>query len=85
LTESRADVVLLDGDLPGNAAFGLCEELSRSGEAPYVVVISESSDPGRMVRGLEAGAVGWVRTDEPLDRRIALIHAVARDETWFPE
>lgn len=85
LTESRADVVLLDGDLPGNAAFGLCEELSRSGEAPYVVVISESSDPGRMVRGLEAGAVGWVRTDESLDRLIAVIHGVARGETWLPE
>jgi two-component system, NarL family, response regulator DesR len=85
LTGSRADVVLLDGDLPGNAAFGLCEELSRSGEAPYVVVISESSDPGRMVRGLEAGAVGWVRKDESVDRLIAVIHGVARGETWSPQ
>ena len=29
-TGSRADVVLLDGDFPGDAAFVLCEELSQA-------------------------------------------------------
>jgi DNA-binding NarL/FixJ family response regulator len=80
----RADVVLLDGDLPDNAAFRLCKELSRRGGAPYVILISDSSDPRRMVRGIEAGAVGWVRRDESLDRLIDVIHGVARGETWLP-
>jgi DNA-binding NarL/FixJ family response regulator len=84
LTGSRADVMLLDGDLPGNAAFGLCEELSLSGEAPYVVIISDSSDPRRIIRGLEAGAIGWVREDESFDRLIAVIRGAVRGETWLP-
>jgi DNA-binding NarL/FixJ family response regulator len=81
---SRADVVLLDGDLPDNAAFGPCEELSRRGAAPYVILLSYSSDPRRIVRGIEAGAAGWVRKDESLDRLIDVIHGVARGETWLP-
>jgi DNA-binding NarL/FixJ family response regulator len=81
---SLADVVLLDGDLPDNAAFGLTEQLSQSGEAPHVILISHSSDPRRIVRGIEAGAVGWVRKDESLDRLIAVIHGAAAGETWLP-
>jgi DNA-binding NarL/FixJ family response regulator len=81
---SLADVVLLDGDLPGDAAFGLCDELSRPGGTPYVILISHSSDPRRIVRGIETGAVGWVRKDESLNRLIDVIHGVTRGETWLP-
>ena len=81
---SLADVVLRDGDLPGDAAFGLCEELSRRGGAPYVILISDSSDPRRIVRGIETGAVGWVRKDESIDRLIDVIHGVTRGETCLP-
>ena len=83
-TGSRPDVVLLDGDLPDDAAFGLCEELSQRGEAPYVILLGQSSDPRRIVRGIRAGAVGQVRKDESLDRLIQVIHGVARGETWLP-
>ena len=83
-TGSPADVALLDGDFPGDAAFGLCEELSRRGQAPYVIILSHSSDPKRVVRAIAAGAVGWVRKDESLDRLIDVIHGVARGETWLP-
>lgn len=83
-TGSRADVALLDGDFPGDAAFVLCEELSRCGKAPSVIILSHSSDPRRVVRAIEASAVGWVRKDESLDRLIDVIHGVARGETWLP-
>jgi DNA-binding NarL/FixJ family response regulator len=83
-TGSRANVLLLDGDFPENAAFGLCEELSHRNEMPYVIVLSHSSDPRRIVRAIVAGAVGWVRKDESLDRLICVIHGVARGETWLP-
>jgi DNA-binding NarL/FixJ family response regulator len=83
-TGSLADVVLLDGDLPGDAAFTLCQELSRRGRTPYVIIISVSSDPRRIVRGLETGAAGWVRKDESVDRLIDVIHGVIRGETWLP-
>jgi DNA-binding NarL/FixJ family response regulator len=83
-TGSRVDVMLLDGDLYGNAAFRLCEELSQRGEVPRVILLSHSADPGRIVRALRAGAVGWVGKDESVLRLIDVIRGVARNETWLP-
>jgi len=83
-TGSRADVLLLDADFPDNAAFDLCRELSQRGGAPYVILLSEPADPSRIIRGVGAGAAGWVRKDESLDRLIEVIHGVARGETWLP-
>jgi len=83
-TESMADVMLLDGDLPGNGAFRLCEEVSQSSGAPRVTLLSQSADPARIVRAIRAGAVGWICKNESLHRLIDVIHAVARNETWLP-
>jgi DNA-binding NarL/FixJ family response regulator len=83
-TAGGADVVLLDGDFDHDAAFGLCAELSQRGHAMSVILLSRSSEPRRIVRGIEAGALGWVRKDESLDRLIDVIHGVARGETWLP-
>ncbi len=81
---SMVDVLLLDGDLPGNAAFRLCEEVSHSREAPHVILLSRSADAARIVRAISAGAVGWVGKNESLDRLIEVIRGVARNETWLP-
>jgi DNA-binding NarL/FixJ family response regulator len=83
-TGSRADVVLLDADLPGHAAFTLCERLSQRGRIPRVILLSQSSDARHIVRAIEAGAVGWVHKDESLDRLIDVVHGTARGETWLP-
>jgi two-component system NarL family response regulator len=80
----RADLILLDSDFPADASFDVCHELSRRGERPPVILLSQSCDAERIVRGIAAGAVGWVRKQEPLDRLIAVIHGVARGETWLP-
>jgi DNA-binding NarL/FixJ family response regulator len=84
LVGSRVDVVLLDADLADNAAFRLGQELSQAPEAPSLVFLSDSNDPERIVRAIRAGAVGWVRKDESLDRLIYVIRGVARGETWLP-
>jgi DNA-binding NarL/FixJ family response regulator len=83
-TGSRADVVLLDGDLADDAAFRLCEELQQRGDMPRVVFLSYSADAVRIVRAIAAGAIGWVGKDESLDRLIEVIHGAARGETWLP-
>jgi DNA-binding NarL/FixJ family response regulator len=83
-TGSMVDVVLLDGDLPGHAAFRLCEGISHNPKAPHVILLSHSADPARIVRAIRAGAVGWVGKYESLDRLIEVIHGVARNETWLP-
>ncbi|MBV9207396.1 MAG: response regulator transcription factor, partial [Actinobacteria bacterium] len=81
---SHADVVLLDADLPDDAAFRLFEELRLRIDAPRVVFLSQTSDPARIVRAIAAGAIGWVRKDESLDQLIEIIHGAARGETRLP-
>jgi DNA-binding NarL/FixJ family response regulator len=81
---SGVDMVLLDADLPGDAAFRVSDELSQAPSAPYVVFLSHSSDPGCIVRAIRAGAAGWVRKDESIDRLLYVIRGVARGETWLP-
>lgn len=84
LRTGGVDVLLLDGDLPSDTAFRLCEAMSRSPGAPRVIVLSYSADPGRIVRAIRAGAVGWVCKSESLDRLIDVICGVARNETCLP-
>ena len=80
----HADVVLLDGDLPGNAPIGLCEELSGRDEAPRVVMLSRGSDPGRIADSVRAGAAAWVRKSESLAHLVHVIRGVAAGEMWLP-
>ena len=84
LAASRADVALLDADLAGDAALRLCEERSGGGEEPKVIMLSESSEPQRIVRAIRSGAVGWVRKDESLEHLRNVIRAVVNGDTCLP-
>ena len=83
-TGSVADVMVLDGDMPGDVAFWLCEEISGGPGAPRVIMISQSADAEDIVRAIRTGAAGWVGKSESLDRLIEVIRGVARNETWLP-
>jgi DNA-binding NarL/FixJ family response regulator len=80
----RADVMLLDGDLPGDAAFSLCAETSGKEGAPRVIMLSTSSEAERIVRALRAGAAAWVRKDESAEHLMRVVRGVVRGETWLP-
>jgi DNA-binding NarL/FixJ family response regulator len=79
-----ADVILLDGDLPGGAAADLCEELSNRNEAPRVVMLSRCSDAGRIADSVRAGAAAWVSKSESLDHLLRVIRGVIAGEMWLP-
>jgi len=85
LAASQANVVLLDADLPDDLALRVCDECSARGGGPRVVMLSQSSEPRRIVRAMRSGAVGWVRKDESLERLRDVIHAVATGETCLPQ
>jgi DNA-binding NarL/FixJ family response regulator len=84
LAGQPAEVLVLDGDLPGGAANRLCEELSRRGKPTRVITLSSSSEPERIVAAVRAGAAAWVRKDESLEYLLSAIRGVARGETWLP-
>jgi len=84
LAGKAAEVMLLDGDLPDDAANRLCEKLSRGDEPTRVIMLSFSSEPERIVKALRARAAAWVRKDESLEYLLRVIRGVPRGESWLP-
>ena len=84
LAGKPAEVMLLDGDLPGDAANRLCEKLSSGDESVRVIILSFSSEPERIVKAFRARAVAWVRKDESLEYLLQVIRGVAQGESWLP-
>lgn len=78
-----AEVMLLDSDLPSNAANRVCEKVSGD-EPTRVIMLSFSSEPERIVEAFRSGASAWVRKDESLDYLLRVIRGVARGESWLP-
>ncbi|MER5463119.1 MULTISPECIES: response regulator transcription factor [unclassified Streptomyces] len=73
-----------------NGEEGLVDGISlvagvRSGQpAVRTVVLAEKDDPRRAALALQAGASGWVAKDCSLQRLLAVIRGVLRDETHLP-
>ena len=84
ITRKPAEVILLDGDLPGDTANQLCYKLSGSDESARVIMLSFSSEPERIVKALRSGAAAWVRKDESLEYLLRVIRGVAQGESWLP-
>jgi DNA-binding NarL/FixJ family response regulator len=84
LTGRRIDVIVVDGELPGGAALLRCADTSAQSASPRAVILSGSTDPGCIVAAFRAGAVGWVRKDEPIEHLFNVILGVARGEAWIP-
>jgi DNA-binding NarL/FixJ family response regulator len=84
LAGKSAEVMVLDGDLPDDAANRLCEKLSGGGEPTRVIMLSFSSEPERIAKALRARAAAWVRKDESLEHLLRVIRGVARGESWLP-
>jgi DNA-binding NarL/FixJ family response regulator len=78
------EIIVLDGDLPGDAANRLCEKHSGSGKSTRVITLSVSSEPERIVQAIRAGTAAWVRKDESLEYLLRVIRGVARGESWLP-
>ncbi|TQK45069.1 LuxR family two component transcriptional regulator [Streptomyces sp. SLBN-118] len=76
--------------VPDNGEEGLVDGISlvggvRSGQpAVRTVVLAEKDDPRRAALALQAGASGWVAKDCSLQRLLAVIRGVLRDETHLP-
>jgi DNA-binding NarL/FixJ family response regulator len=84
IATEHANVLLLDGDMPGNAALSLCTEISGRNDTPRVVVLSDSSVAERIVRAIRAGAAAWVNKGTSVEELLRVIYAVQRGETYLP-
>ncbi|MGW6393579.1 LuxR C-terminal-related transcriptional regulator [Streptomyces sp. NPDC055103] len=95
----RFDVLLVDAELgagPAGAAaapdhaepavdgISLVAGVRRAQPAVRTVVLAEKDDPRRAALALQAGASGWVAKDCSLQRLLAVVRGVLRDETHLP-
>ncbi|WP_406411055.1 response regulator transcription factor [Streptomyces halstedii] len=94
------DVMLVDADLGAAASgarppaapdrnapvdgISLVAGVRVSRPSVRTVVLAEKDDPGRAALALQAGASGWVAKDCSLQRLLAVIRGVLRDETHLP-
>jgi DNA-binding NarL/FixJ family response regulator len=84
MVTEHASILLLDGDLPGDAALSLCTEISGRNDTPRVVVLSDSSVAERIVRAIRVGAAAWVNKGTSVEELLRVIYGVQRGETYLP-
>jgi DNA-binding NarL/FixJ family response regulator len=80
----RFDVLLVDADLGGADGVALVAELREGRPSLRVVVLAEKDDAPRAALALQNGASGWVAKDCSLQRLLAVVRGVLRDETHLP-
>jgi DNA-binding NarL/FixJ family response regulator len=78
----QADIILLDGDFAGSDQW--CRAASRPPNSARVIMLSNSSEPPRIIAAIEAGARAWVRKDSSTEFLLGVLRGVARGETWLP-
>nr|WP_028811255.1 response regulator transcription factor [Streptomyces flavidovirens] len=78
---SRPDVALLDIELPGLSGLDAAALLRDEVPDCRVVTLTTSGRPGRLRRAMEAGAVGFLVKDGPVEELAATIRRVLTGET----
>ncbi len=77
----RPDVVLLDVRMPKASGLDLLRTLSESGELPPTILLTTFDDDEALLKGVKAGARGYLLKDVSLEQLTAAIRAVAAGET----
>jgi two-component system, NarL family, response regulator YdfI len=79
--EVQPDVVLMDIRMPGMDGLEALEHLRASSPQVAVVILTTYNEDALLLRGLHAGACGYLLKDCPLDTLLHAIHAAASGET----
>jgi len=73
----KPDVVLIDVEMPELDGIGAIRELKDAGSSARVVVLTTFSDRERILRALDAGALGYLLKDAEPDEIIRGVRAAA--------
>ncbi|MEU3414062.1 MULTISPECIES: response regulator transcription factor [unclassified Streptomyces] len=79
--EHRADVALLDIELPGMSGLDAAAELRTRAPGCRVLILTTFGRPGYLRRAMEAGAAGFLVKDGPVEELAAAIRRVLAGET----
>lgn len=79
--ENHPDVVLMDLRMPGMDGLTAIKELHKSQPEIAVVILTTFNEDELMLRGLQAGAKGYLLKDTNRDALFSAIRAASRGET----
>ncbi len=83
LSETPADVVLLDYDLGDEQGYRLLLDLKKRHSAAKVLMVTAGMTDAATLQIMEAGASGiFLKHNDP-DQLVTAIHRVANDEIWL--
>jgi DNA-binding NarL/FixJ family response regulator len=80
----RAELLLLDLNMPGAHGFSALAHVRASFPALPVIVVSAREEPALMRRAIGHGAAGFVPKSSDLATIGEAIHAVLEGDTWLP-
>ncbi|MCJ7551075.1 MAG: response regulator transcription factor [Anaerolineae bacterium] len=84
--ETAPDVVLMDLRMPGMDGIEAIKEIKKRHPEVQVVILTTYDDDDTIVRGLQAGARGYLLKDTPRTTLFETIRAAARGESlWTSE
>lgn len=80
---TRPDVAVLDIDMPGMDGLTVAEHLRRELPDCQALILTGLSQPGNLLRALQAHARGFIVKDKPADRLVDGVRRVARGERFI--
>jgi DNA-binding NarL/FixJ family response regulator len=83
--ETQPDVVLMDLRMPGMGGLEAIRKIKNQYPDVQVVILTTYDDDSLIVRGLQAGARGYLLKDTPRQVLYDAIRAAARGESLLPE
>ncbi|MCW3058037.1 MAG: two component transcriptional regulator, LuxR family [Solirubrobacterales bacterium] len=83
-TELQPEIVLMDLSMPDLDGLEATRRIIESGSDAHVVVLTIADEDERVIEALIAGAVGYMRKDEPLESMVAAVRSAAAGDAVIP-
>jgi DNA-binding NarL/FixJ family response regulator len=81
IREHQPDVVLLDVRMPKRSGIAVLEELRATASLPPTILLTTFDDDAALLKGIRAGAKGFLMKDVSVERLTEAIRLVAAGET----